>query len=153
MKLQDFGELFLDKIAEQCLARGLTRDNFASMSKGHAVVAAKPVRTEERVPRSNARRDEAFECFETLASVEEVATKCGVTRATAMEYLCSYIKERNPSSISHWLPNDVYERTKLAIASVGKDRLKPIYLELDEQVSYDHIRLVLAHIEAVSAAG
>jgi hypothetical protein len=49
------------------------------------------------------------------------------------------------------VPDDVYELVKSACGVVGKDRLKPIYLELDERVPYDHIRLVLAHIEVVGS--
>jgi hypothetical protein len=38
----------------------------------------------------------------------------------------------------------------MAARQVGTERLKPIYVHLNEQVSYDDIRLVLAHLAALS---
>jgi hypothetical protein len=43
----------------------------------------------------------------------------------------------------------VYQRVVAAAArQCGVERLKPIFIALGEQVSYDDIRLVLAHLSA-----
>jgi hypothetical protein len=47
--------------------------------------------------------------------------------------------------------NVVYERIASAARQVGTDRLKPIFLALGEHISYDDIRLVLAHLAAKGA--
>jgi hypothetical protein len=44
-----------------------------------------------------------------------------------------------------------HDRVVEAARRVGTDRLKPIYLALGEQVDYDAIRLVLAHLQGRSA--
>jgi hypothetical protein len=41
---------------------------------------------------------------------------------------------------------ETYDRVAAAARRVGTERLKPIYLALEERVPYDEIRLVLAHL-------
>jgi len=145
-KLQDFGEKFLHEIKEHCDARGLTTDDFASLRKTTAA-AAMNVLAEEKMPRTNLRRQQAFDLFRQSALIEDVAKTCNVSHATALKFLCAYIKDEAPPSISCWVPDEVFEQVKIAAAALGKERLKPIYLALGEQVSYDHIRLALTYFE------
>ena len=72
----------------------------------------------------------------------------GRARATVVDYLCEYIREQRPRTLRAWVPEAVYDRVAQAARQVGTDRLKPIFLQLGEQVSYDEIRLVLAHLTA-----
>jgi uncharacterized protein YpbB len=44
------------------------------------------------------------------------------------------------------VPADRYDRIASTARQVGMERLKPIYLALGETMSYDEIRLVLAHL-------
>jgi hypothetical protein len=75
-----------------------------------------------------------------------VVQQTGRTRATVLEYLCEFVREEQPASIRPWLADETYQRVAQAVAKVGSQRLKPIYIELGEQVPYDEIRLVVAHL-------
>ena len=72
-------------------------------------------------------------------------------RSTVCDYLYQFIREERPANIAPWVANDVYQRVVAAARQVGTDRLKPIFLALGEQVSYDDIRLVLAHLASQGA--
>ena len=69
-------------------------------------------------------------------------------RSTVVEYLAEYIRFERPASIAVWIPEEVQQRVTAAVRQVGGDRLKPIFLVLDEKVPYDDIRLVLAFLQA-----
>jgi ATP-dependent DNA helicase RecQ len=139
-KLRDFGERFRQVIADHCGQSGLTMDN-----------PDRPPRVEEPrkvAARPNVPRDNAFVLFRQGTVVEDVMHQTGRARATVMDYLCEFVREERPVSLEPWLSSDVYQRVTAAARQVGTDRLKPIYIALGEQVSYDDIRLVVAHLSA-----
>jgi ATP-dependent DNA helicase RecQ len=138
-KLRDYGERFLQLIRQHCGERGMSMDN------------APTPRTEEprkASPRPNPQRVQAFEQFRQGAAIEDVMHQTGRARATICDYLTEYIREERPESIATWVPESVYQRVAMAARRVGTDRLKPIYIELREEVPYDQIRLVVTHLSA-----
>ena len=62
------------------------------------------------------------------------------------EYLAEFIAAEKPASIFGWVPEDVCERGAAAADLHGTGRLKPVFLELNGEVSYDHIRIVFAFL-------
>ena len=48
--------------------------------------------------------------------------------------------------IETWVAAEVYTRIAAAVKQHGGARLKPIFIALDEQISYDDIRIVVAHL-------
>lgn len=142
VKLRDFGGRFLDAISEHCGRLGVAQDVNAP--------AAAPRREEllKTFSRPNPQRDLAFRLFRERASTDEVIRQTGRSRGTVNEYLCDFIRAEPADRISAWVADELYERVAMAARQVGVDRLKPIYLFLGEQVSYDDIRLVLAHLNA-----
>ena len=42
----------------------------------------------------------------------------------------------------------VYQRIAETVRQINTDRLKPIFIALGEQIEYDQIRLVVAHLQA-----
>jgi ATP-dependent DNA helicase RecQ len=142
-KLRDFGQRFLDEVDGHSRARGLSRDNAAAAPAGPAV---------ERKPsaRPNPVRDQAFALFRQEAVIEDVMHQTGRARATVLDYLCDYIRETRPRSLAPWLSDALYQRVAAAARQVGMGQLKPIFLALGEKVSYDDIRLVVAHLTAVT---
>jgi ATP-dependent DNA helicase RecQ len=96
-------------------------------------------------PAVNATRALAFKQFREGAAVEDVMHQTGRSRSTIMDYLCDFVRREKPASIDTWLAGDVYQRVAAAIAEHGSQRLKPLYVALDEQIPYDEIRLVIAH--------
>jgi ATP-dependent DNA helicase RecQ len=139
-KLRDFGPQFLRLIQDHCRRHGLTTDNPAGPLKAEAAPRA--------ASRPNAQRDLAFKLFRQGAAIADVMRQVQRSRATVVDYLCEYIRERRPTAIASWVASDTYQRVAAAARRVGTGRLKPLYLALGEQVPYDDIRLVLAHLAA-----
>jgi ATP-dependent DNA helicase RecQ len=137
-KLRDFGQAFLVIIEDHCSRNGLPSDN-----------PSQPVKREEPLKcmaRPGSRPHLAFGLFRQGAALEEVMHETNRARSTVMDYLHDYIRQERPQSIAAWVPDQVYDRVAAAARRVRTDRLKPIYLALGEQVSYDEIRLVVAHL-------
>jgi ATP-dependent DNA helicase RecQ len=144
-KLREYGPAFLEAVAAYCRDKGLPMDCPGS--------APRPEEPRRSSSRANPQRDAAFALFRGKAGVDQVAEKTGRARGTVLEYLAEYIAEERPRSISPWVPDLVYQRIAQAARLVGMDRLKPIYLQLGEQVPYDTIRVVIAHLKATDSQG
>ena len=89
----------------------------------------------------------AFQLFRGGASIEDVIHKTGMTSSTVTGYLADFVQAEKPASIFQWVPEDVCERVAAAAEIHGTARLKPVFLELNEEVSYDHIRVVFAFLQ------
>ena len=63
-----------------------------------------------------------------------------------MDYLCEFIRQQPDVSISTWLADDGFQRVAAAAQQVGTERLKPIFIALEEKVSYDEIRIAVAFL-------
>jgi len=87
-KLRDFGPQFLRLIQDHCRRHGLTTDNPAGPLKAEAAPRA--------ASRPNAQRDLAFKLFRQGAAIADVMRQVQRSRATVVDYLCEYIRERRP---------------------------------------------------------
>jgi len=152
-KLRDFGQRFLDVLAEHCNRRGLSRDVQAARPRPVLTPATpEAARTESPFPpRVEARSPSehlAFQLFREGAVIEDVMHQVQRKRPTVVDYLADFIRNERPVSISKWVDDDLFQRITAAARQVGTERLKPIFLLLGEKVDYDSIRLVVAHLEA-----
>jgi ATP-dependent DNA helicase RecQ len=141
VKLRDFGPRFLHLIAEHSEARGLARD------------VNHPARQPDEPPQPTPRQREMSGLFRKGLSIEEVMSQAGLARSTVMEYLAGYVRSEKPASIRQWVDETTYHRVAEAARRVGTERLKPIFLALGEQVEYDLIRLVVAHLLGADQEG
>jgi ATP-dependent DNA helicase RecQ len=139
-KLADFGPAFLQSIKVHCLRTGLPSD--VPFPTGRAPAPAKPP------AKMSPKKDLAFRQFRSGAPVADVAKQLDLTRTTVVEYLAEFIAAEKPASIFRWVPEDVCERVAAAAETHGTARLKPVFLELNEEVSYDDIRIVFAFLAA-----
>jgi ATP-dependent DNA helicase RecQ len=152
-KLRDFGSRFLAVVLDYCRRNGLPTD------VPRAARAAQPpeegTAAEPRVSNTAAalRRETAYGLFREGAVFEDVMHQLNLKRSTVADYLADFIRAERPRSIAPWVSTAVYERVTEAARSVGTDRLKPIFLALGEQVGYDDIRLVVAHLQARADGG
>lgn len=140
-KLREFGDRFLRLIDDQCQARALTRDQRPGARPSIEVRQATS-------SRPNAQRDEAFALFRRGTPVEEVVRQTGRARSTIVGYLSLFIQEERPKSVAVWVADDVYQRVAMAVRQLSTPYLKPVYIALGEQVSYDDIRIVMTHLQA-----
>jgi ATP-dependent DNA helicase RecQ len=137
-KLREYGERFLQVILSHGREYGVALDQKGSAPK---TASSPPVR-------SSPTRDLAWSLFRQGAAVENVVHQTNRGRATVFEYLCDYVRQERPASLSAWVADVVYQRVVAAARQHGTERLKPIFLALGEQVPYDEIRLVLTHLQA-----
>ncbi|MDF1875545.1 helix-turn-helix domain-containing protein [Sulfurimonas sp. SAG-AH-194-I05] len=96
------------------------------------------------------------ELIESSSSLDELATKRGMSKGTIIKHL-SVLKEENPDiNLDKFMPSsEIMELVKGALVKIkeqnnkddfsedGKPRLKPIFEALDSEVDYDSIRIVL----------
>jgi ATP-dependent DNA helicase RecQ len=141
-KLQELGDALLHLLDSHCQQHGLSRDSRTTPRDNRARknVSSRP----------NPARQKAFEMFQRGASVQEVSEAIDRSPSTVLEYLREHIEQSRPRTISTWVPEEVYERVAKAAREVGTGRLKPIFLALGEQVPYDQIHLVVAHMNCDS---
>lgn len=142
-KLRDYGDRVLELINQHCEQRGLERDVPFAVNDRPAE-ESQPTRSS----RSNPSRDLAFRLFRDGAVIDDVLHQTGKSRSTVTDYLCDFIRQTKPGKLTPWVDEALADRIARAARQVGGDRLKPIFLALDEKVPYDDIRLVLAHLAA-----
>ncbi|HVL16307.1 MAG TPA: DNA helicase RecQ, partial [Gemmata sp.] len=135
-RLKEFGEVFLGAIRAYCLRTGLATNVPPPKSA--------PARAEPKPASVSATKSAAFALFRKGLSIDDVVAKTEMARSTVNGYLADFVAAERPESIFAWVPEDACERVAAAAELHGTDRLKPIFLELNEEVSYDHIRVVLA---------
>ena len=140
-KLRDIGQRVLNVLDEHCRARDLSRNN-----------AAAPPPRHEPAPstRPNAQRDLAFQLFRQGKTLDEVSKNTDRSRRTLCEYLCDFIRSERPASLAPWVSEELYQRVAAAARQVGVDRLKPLFIALDEKVPYEVISIVLADLKSKS---
>ena len=85
-----------------------------------------------------------FSHFQRGATLEEVASLSGRTLGTVCRYLCAFIEKERPTSVDPWVPRDIQRRVVEAAKKHGTTFLRPIFVELEEKISYEMIRIVLS---------
>jgi ATP-dependent DNA helicase RecQ len=143
--LRAYGKAFVNAIVAHCRRTGLATD--VPLPKQRALAA--PVASS---PKLSGNRELAFEMFQRGASVASVVNRTGLKEDTVTGYLEEFVRLEKPKSIFAWVPEDVCERVAAAAEIHGTARLKPVFLELNREVSYTHIRIVFACLAARSVA-
>jgi ATP-dependent DNA helicase RecQ len=142
-RLRSYGKAFLSVIVSHCRRTGLSTDVPAPKQ------AALPAPAHPPAPsKPSANKELAFKMFRRGSPVAAVVEKTGLTTATVTEYLAEFVRAEKPASIFEWVPEDVCERVAAAAEIHGTQRLKPVFIELNGEVSYDHIRVVFACLES-----
>jgi ATP-dependent DNA helicase RecQ len=136
-KLADLGQRFLEHIASYCRAKDLSMD---------AAVGNRPRR--ERIHKPTDTKETAFELFAKGASVEQVTAITGRAISTIWGYLAEFIQTHRPPQLDSWIDQKTYRAIANAVSNVGTAYLRPIFEHLGGKVSYDQIRLVVAHLNA-----
>jgi ATP-dependent DNA helicase RecQ len=135
-RLRDYGEDVLAIVARVSQELGLSTDN--ALDTGGR--PAKPK------PSTNTAAEAAFPYFQDGKTVAEVARLLGKMESTACDYLCCYIHTERPDDIDPWVDRATQERISVAARQHGTQRLKPVYLALNQEVPYDAIRIVLTYL-------
>ena len=133
-RLSEFGKELLKQIRDYCSENGLELDQ-----AGRVETTVAPVNV-------TAGAEATFYLFRRGASIEEAAEERGISPKTARDYLCSYLESEKPKSIDSWVSRDMQQQVRVAAEKMGLARLKPIFVELKEAISYDVIAIVVSHL-------
>ena len=139
-RLREHGDDVLALVSRIASEAGLSTDN----------KLVDDTRASRAAPPSNVAAEGAFPFYRQQKSIAEVAQLMGKAESTARDYLCCYIYQERPDSIDAWIDQATQDRVRAAAKEHGSQRLKPIFLALNQEVSYDAIRVVLTHINARS---
>ena len=136
-KQADYGDKFLAAIKSHCEAAGAAMD-------------VKPAAASAPTKRKNITEGTlaAFPFFEQGLSIPDVAEKIGKAVSTTAGYLDQYIIHHKVTDPSPWVDAATAKLITAAVEKVGPKPLKPIFVELDEKVPYDQIRVVVSCLEA-----
>ena len=139
-KLEQFGERFVGAIDDWCAAQGGVAGGRAPPAV-YGQAAARPP-SEARVW--------AFAMFEAGEDLDTVATAVGRTRTTVGQYLVEWIRQEVPPDLAPWVSEADYDVVAEVSDRLGHGRLKPIFETLGGAISYESIRLVVAHRGAIA---
>jgi ATP-dependent DNA helicase RecQ len=139
-RLADLGADLAALIAAYCQQHGL------STNQDSAATATSPIIRPAQPKSQSVARDAALLMFQQGRTVQEVATFTDRALSTTWQYLGEFVAERGPKSIDAWVTPAVYRRVADAAADAETPRLKPLFEQLNGEVPYEEIRLVLAHL-------
>lgn len=134
-KADIFGERILKTISDYCAEHDIRTE---------PGVQQRPEKRETTPVVPSASALAAFPLFAGGVSIESVMNLQGKSRSTVMNYLAQFLESQPEARLAPWVEEDIVKRVREAIDTVGADRLKPIYLHLNEEVDYDTIRLITA---------
>jgi len=146
-KLADLGKRFVDAVRAYCAANGIP-------------LSPKPAEQQKLRPASGTAatpapvvsltRRRAFDMFREGKAVADVADAICRAPGTTAQYLADYVREARPATVEPWVAQPIYDRIAAAARATGLDFLKPVFEALNGEVSYEDIRIVLAHLRALA---
>ncbi|MGE3182133.1 MAG: DNA helicase RecQ [Phycisphaerae bacterium] len=143
-KRADLGDRFVDEIVRYCSENGVTCPNEEAMQRPQRR-APSPVRKKKKKAFSAARA-KAIELFAEGRSIAEVAQQIDRAISTTAQYLGEYIETHPSTSIAPWVAPEVEARVADAAREMETAYLGPIRARLNDEVSFEEIRLVVAKL-------
>ena len=139
VKLSAYGSKFLAVIQEHCKASSIELD--VDWKRGLA--SQTDVRPRVAGLGSGGTKSITLPMLRSGCPFEEIAAKAEITVGTVVSHLMDLMQEEPIASIDCWLPSELQQRILNAADRVGREKLKPIFEELQQTVSYEQIRLML----------
>ncbi len=146
-KLADLGPRFAAFLADVCREQWITPDQRpAAAAPVPAQAPARPSRGEV-----SGVRTRYFAMFQRGLSLEAAAREMERAPSTVCQYLVEFIVQTRPATISGWVDDGTYRLIVGTAAAIGAEGFKPIQEHLGGRVTYDQIRIVMAHQRALHA--
>lgn len=147
VKLEQFGEAFLEVIRPYCEKHSLT-ENLPMRSSSRN--SAKNARDAEKVEKREAGRRyvQVSEAYQAGANLTELARQWNVSQSTIVEHLARYCMAGNTlrkgNDITGLLTATSQQQQAVmdAFAELGTSLLKPVFDRLQGQCSYDDLKLL-----------
>jgi len=134
-RMAALGPALLAVILESCAKSGATLD-----------AAASPPPLSRQPKTVTPSRSQAYDAFRRGTLIDDVVKLTGRARSTIAGYLADFIITERPPRIDQWIEREEMESIAPVVARLGTERLKPIYDEFEGRMSYDVIKLVVAHV-------
>ncbi len=139
VKIEKYGKLFWDVVADYCTANNLqSRINLKS---------AKRIR-KERPERETDTKQQSFEMFKLGNSIEKIAELRELSKVTIEGHLAFYIQQ-GALDIERMMDSSKIPTIQKAIEQIGGKALSPIKEKLGDAYSFGEIRMVMAYVERV----
>jgi ATP-dependent DNA helicase RecQ len=103
--------------------------------------------TDWQAPASNPRED-TLQLLRDGRTFEEIAQIRGRKLSSVVDLVVKLMEEGEVAFEARWLSAERYAQIASAIERVGNERLKPVKEVLPEDITYEEIRLVAAHLRA-----
>ena len=137
-KSADYGEQFVACITRYCTASGVQADIVSG-------VPLKPKSADPAEPKSLPQAQlHAYHLFRQGWSLRDVGEELQRAPATVGQYLQGYLEVEKVTDPNPWVAPDLFARIQAAAHQVGIERLKPIFEFLNQEVSYEEIRIAVA---------
>jgi ATP-dependent DNA helicase RecQ len=150
-KIDAYGQDVLSTIASYCHDSGTSLDQplpLAASARSATSRLPRPHIGGSNVAARN--RESTRTCLQQGMPLADVAAKTELSNGTITKYLAEFLESGEIDQIDPWISQTVQAQVLDAANRVGRERLKPIFEELQQQVSYDDIRIVLAWDQAHS---
>jgi len=139
VKLNSYGQVFLDAIRQHCESGSIGMDVHWKSSSPEMTLTARPVRTS-----STSKKSVTIPMLREGRPFSEIAEAAGVAPGTVVSHLLDLMQEETISSIDAWIPIGEQQKIIAAANVVGREKLKPIYDHLEQMIGYEIIRLTLS---------
>jgi len=137
-KKQLYGNIFLSVIKQYCAEHSLELD-----ATPPAAMKAFP-KKEESAPKLTEARRKAFKMFSQGASVSQTARAVDRALSSTLQYLVEYINHKKVVDSSPWVNKDHAQRIEAAARKAQDQRPKTVYDDLNREIPYEDIRIVVA---------
>jgi ATP-dependent DNA helicase RecQ len=140
-KQDSLGKPFFYAIDAFCRENNLSRDTTpqAPAAEEYASVSAT----------ISDAKDKAAKLFSQGQPIDRVAESIGRAPSTTAQYLVDWVEQTSPADVSVWVDDSTYQnviKAWQACDSEGSsERLRPVFEKLEERVTYEQIRIVVAH--------
>jgi ATP-dependent DNA helicase RecQ len=91
-------------------------------------------------------REDTRQLLEEGRTFEEIAQIRGRKVSSVVDMVTKLIEDGETEFRAQWFSAERYAQIASAIQQFGKERLKPVKEALPEEITYDEIRLVAAHL-------
>ena len=137
-KKEEFGQLLLKRIVDYGETNNLQMNVKVAPAK-----PAPPPKT-RKPPQISVATGRIFELFDEGLSLDEVALQTERAISTITSYLEKYVVARRIDSAQQWISAGNIHLVEETLQQLGRERLKPIYDALEQSISYEDIRVIMA---------
>lgn len=139
-KCNEYGKTFTGRIKQYCQTHSIDV-NIKSMDTKKTDSGNTIKQKHATIP--NQTKREAFQHFQQGKSIATAAKLLNKAESTVFKYLTEYLQQECVTDSSPWVDEPVQQKIIKAAHASEDGRLKPIYEALNEEISYDDIRIVI----------